>query len=168
MDKMPQMLDSLAIRRVQPSDLAALATFLEKNNTAEVRRYFSPFPLDEHTARRLCREDHRDLFFVAICGDEIIGLSMLRGWEEGFDVPSVGILIDRSYTGLGLGRRRTECTLNKANDSECARVRLSVYATNVRAVELYRSVGFVEIERHPVRFGRESDEKIVMTKALST
>ncbi len=165
---MPQRLDSVAIRRVEPFDFAALASFLERNNTIEVKRYFSPFPLDAGTARKICQEDHRDLFFVAIHEEQIIGLSMLRGWDDGFDVPSFGILIDRSYTGLGLGRRMTEFTLREAKEAASERVRLTVYATNVRAVELYRSVGFVEIERQPVRLGDESNVKIVMMKALHT
>ncbi len=165
---MRQRLASVAIRRVEPFDFAALALFLKRNNTIEVKRYFSPFPLDDGTARKICRDDHRDLFLVAICDEQIVGLSMLRGWDEGFDVPSLGILIDRSYTGLGLGRRMTEFTLKEAKELACKRVRLTVYATNIRAAELYRSVGFVEIERQPVRVGDESDVKIIMIKALHT
>jgi [ribosomal protein S18]-alanine N-acetyltransferase len=163
---MSQTLDSVAIRRIEPSDFTALASFLERNNTSEVRRYFSPFPLDEDTARKICLEDHRDLFFVAIREKQIIGLSMLRGWDEGFHVPSFGILIDRFCTGRGIGRRMTEFTIKEAREASCEHVRLTVYASNIRAVELYRSVGFVKTASQPVRWGDQSDVKIVMMKAL--
>ena len=45
-------------------------------------------------------------------------------------------------------------------------MRLSVHASNERALSLYLSLGFVERTRESVRVSGEPDVKVVMTKAL--
>ena len=160
------MTDDLHIRLVRSEDCGALIQFLEENDRPEVTRYFNPFPLDRATAQRICLNGQLDRYIVALLKGRIVGLSMLRGWNEGFEVPSFGILIDRSNTQHGIGRRLMEFTLTEARKKGCRSVRLSVHASNKRAVSLYSSLGFVELTREPVRVSGEPDVKIVMTKAL--
>ena len=164
---MSEEIENVALRRLQQSDYAELLAFFQRNDTPEVTRNFNPFPLNEKTARSIC-EERLDLYFVAISQRQILGLSMLRGWSEGFSVPSFGILIDCSRIGRGLGRRMTEFTLMEAKAARCEQVRLSVYGSNARALQLYLSLGFVEIQRRPINFGAGSDEKIIMIKALTS
>ena len=158
----------MIVRPVQPGDFEALAGFLEANNISEVTGQFHPFPLTEETARTICRADTRDRYFVVADGAEIRGLAMLRGWDEGFDIPSLGILIDIRYRGRGLGRRASQFVIDEARRAGCATVRLSVYASNTPAVSLYVSLGFVETNRHAVLRGEARDVKIVMTKDPAT
>ena len=91
---------------------------------------------------------------------------MLRGWDEGFQIPSFGIIVDYRYHGLGLGRRMTEFAIEEARRLNCSRVRLSVYESNDRALCLYRSLGFEEISREAVVVHGSPDIKIVMVKGL--
>jgi len=159
----------MSFRQVEPGDFEELTRFFTNNNTREVLRKFNPFPLTEATAREICRSDQLDRYFVARVEGEVVGLSMLRGWSEGFVTPSLGILVDRSRTGKGLGRQMTEATLAEARKAGCGKVRLSVYASNTAAVSLYQSLGFVESDAQPVVIPGErdvKDVKIVMTKAL--
>src|SRR5205807_2716816 len=107
-----------------------------------------------------------DLFFGALDGERMIGMTMLRGWDKGYEVPSFGIMIDREHRGRGLGRCMTELTIDAAREQRCRQIRLSVYASNPRAERLYRRLGFVEVERVPRTECSRPDERIVMTLDL--
>ena len=157
---------STTIRQAQETDYEGLARFFEENNTAEVTRQFHPFPLSRETARQIACTNHLDRYYVAMMKREVVGLCMLRGWDEGFDIPSFGILLDYRYHGLGLGRQMTEFAIAQAKRLGCGRVRLTVYASNVRSVRLYLSLGFKEIYREPVIVAGEADTKLIMMKDM--
>jgi len=91
---------------------------------------------------------------------------MLRGWDEGFEIPSFGILIDHHYRGLGLGKQIAEFGISEARDLGCPGIRLSVYASNVQAVKLYLSLGYRETTRECCVLAGEREEKIVMLRPL--
>ena len=93
-----------------------------------------------------------------------MGLCMLRGWDEGYKIPSFGILVDYRCKALGLGRRMTEFAIAKARELGCPSIRLSVYSSNTYAIGLYRSLGFKEISNEPVKVNGEQDVKIIMIK----
>ena len=157
---------SVHCRAVTENDAEPLGRFLVANDVPEVRRRFHPFPLTLESARRIAGAKGRDRFYVAELGGRIVGLSMLRGWDEGFEIPSFGILIDRNRHGAGLGSRLTDFTLDQARRLGSTQIRLSVYASNRRACEMYRRRGFRELERHPVSIDGGADQKIVMIAAL--
>lgn len=154
------------IREIQPVDCRALARFLEDNNIPEVTRHFRPFPLTSDTAYQIACTTHLDRYYIVLLGNRIVGLCMLRGWDEGFEIPSFGILVDRRFHGRGLGRQIAEFAIKVAQRSGCNRMRLSVYATNAPALHLYASLGFQEADREVVMVDGERDEKIIMYKDL--
>ena len=63
-----------------------------------------------------------------------------------------GISVDRAYWGLGIGRALTEACIECAKEAGYAQLELEVVADNTKAIELYRSVGFVEYGRNPKGF----------------
>jgi len=67
---------------------------------------------------------------------------MLRGWDEGYAVPSLGIAVRAEAQGSGLGRLVMGYLHTEARRRGAPRIRLKVYPDNVRAVELYRSLGY--------------------------
>jgi ribosomal protein S18 acetylase RimI-like enzyme len=56
----------------------------------------------------------------------------------------VGIGLLPTYRGKGIGRRLLEEAITKALSSGIERIELAVYDTNSKAMDLYRSVGFIE------------------------
>jgi len=92
----------------------------------------------------------------------VLGLSMLRGWDEGYVVPSFGIVIDREWRSQGLGSALLTFTLDEARTIGAHRVRLSVYASHPSALQLYLKHGFVEQARHKVEVGSDVDEVVVL------
>ncbi len=154
------------IRQVQHTDIEELTHFLEENNRPDTTRQFHPFPLTRETACEIARMGRLDRFYVTISKGTIVGLCMLRGWDAGFDIPSFGILVDHRYHCIGLGRHMTEFAIAEAKRLGCGSVRLTVYASNVRSVRLYLSLGFKEIYREPVIVAAEADTKLIMMKDL--
>jgi ribosomal protein S18 acetylase RimI-like enzyme len=137
------------IRELTVADEAALASFFERNNRPEVTETFHPFPLDAERAHWICVAPRQDRYFAAWLYDAIVGLAMLRGWDEGFETPSFGILVDYQHYGKGLGRALTEHALQLADELRAPRVRLTVHPANARAVHLYERAGFRRAENLP-------------------
>lgn len=163
-DERVDLRDLVSFGEIGPAHTAALVRFFARNDIAEVVGHFDPFPLSEETARRIADATGKDRYYGAFLGDRIVAFSMLRGWDEGFEVPSFGIAVDRDLHGSGIGGRMTEWTIEQARALGAPRVRLSVYGSNRIAHELYRRRGFEEVERSPVERSGVKDERIVMLK----
>ena len=163
---MPEPLPDVAFREIGPEDRAALARFLEENDRPEIVRTFNPFPMTAATAERIATAPRRDRYYGAFDGKRLVGLSMLRGWDEGYDVPSFGIVIDHHAHNRGLGGRLTAFTVDAARALDAPSVRLTVFASNGPGVHVYSRLGFVERSRAPVDVAGQPDEKIVMTLDL--
>ncbi len=160
------MTDELELRQLRPRDGNALAAFFEENARDSVTATFDPFPLDAQTALDLLRPSRQDRFFGAYWTQRLVGFSMLRGWDEGYEIPSFGILVANDFQGRGIGRRLTAWTLDRARDAGAAHVRLSVYGSNPAAHHIYVALGFVESSREPVSRHGGRDVRIVMIKEL--
>ena len=156
--------EEVVIRRLQPRDCVPLARFFCENNRPKVVRYFNPFPLDEEAARRITESTGRDRYYAAFCRGEVVGMCMLRGWDEGFDVPSLGVLVDHRCSGRGLGKALTEFCVSTAKREGCPAIRLSVFLSNIRALRLYKCLGFREVERQSTEIRGEQDIRVVMMK----
>ena len=62
-------------------------------------KFFHPHPFTTEAARERAAYTGKDLYYVVIEGDEILGYGMLRGWDEGYEVPSLGIVIHPAHRG---------------------------------------------------------------------
>ena len=100
--------------------------------------------------------------YVAQSNGRVVAFSMLRGFDQGYEVPSFGIFVDQEYHGLGIGRQLTMWTIEQARLRGCPAIRLSVYSANTAAETLYRSIGFSEQAREPIGRAGRTEEKIVM------
>jgi ribosomal-protein-alanine N-acetyltransferase len=156
----------LAIEPVGSRHARALVGLFDRNRVPAVSDSFDPFPLTAAEAERVALQPRRDAYFVASSKGELVAMSMLRGFDEGFEVPSFGIFVDHLHHGEGIGRRLTAWTVDEAGRRGYPAVRLSVYASNAGALHLYRSLGFGEQQRDLVTRAGVQDEKILMTKSL--
>ncbi len=156
----------IIIEPVEAGHAQGLAELFEGNRVPAVSDSFDPFPLTAEEARRIALEPRLDGYFVARTDAGLIAMSMLRGFDEGFTVPSFGIFVDHRHHRHGVGRRLTAWTVGEARRRGCAAIRLSVYASNTTGVHLYSSLGFEEREREIVARATGQDEKILMTLSL--
>jgi ribosomal protein S18 acetylase RimI-like enzyme len=159
-------LTDLRFEPVGPNHADALAALFARNSVPTVTGGFDPFPLTAEQGREIALDRGKDAFYVALDAGRPVGFSMLRGFDDGYAIPSFGVFVDHGHQGQGVGRRLTGWTIAQARARGCPAVRLSVYASNAAALELYESLGFGEREREMVERGGRSDEKIVMLLEL--
>jgi [ribosomal protein S18]-alanine N-acetyltransferase len=147
---------------VGPQHAEALAALFERNSTPAVTGMFDPFPLTVREAHRIALTPRKDLYYVASSEGRLLGLSMLRGFDEGYEIPSFGIFVDHESHRQGVGRELTAWTIEQARRLGCPAVRLTVYARNLAARRLYESLAFVEQKRQSSERAGRPEEKIVM------
>lgn len=150
--------------RLHITDAQLLGKFFERNNRQDVVEHFHPFELSRSKAVQLASNPGEDRYYIGKILHEVFGFGMLRGWNEGYTVPSFGILIGEGYQGQGLGRLLTTSILDDC--ALCATsVRLTVSKSNHRATKLYQSLGF-RVESELV--ASSGEKQYLMTKLFGT
>ncbi len=134
---------ALECRVLIPELAPALSRLFERLLAAGVDSFFHPHAFTTEEAVRLSRYAGKDLYYGLSIGDEMVGYGMLRGWDEGFQIPSLGIVIDPAYQGCGYGRLLMEFLHASARARGAERIRLKVHPENMRAIALYESLGYV-------------------------
>ena len=128
--------------RVGPLLEVRLAAFFDVLARRGDDRWFHPHALTSQEAARLCAYRGRDLYYAAAHGDAVLAYGLLRGWDEGFAVPSLGIAVHPDARGLGLARAFMAFLHAAASVKGASRVRLKVYPDNAPARRLYESLGY--------------------------
>lgn len=82
------------------------------------------------------------MYFLQTVECDIRGYGMLRGWDEGYTIPSLGIIIHPDHRRKGLGEELMVFLHQQASLKGAKQVRLTVYAENAEAVDLYRRMGY--------------------------
>lgn len=106
------------------------------------RTYFRPHPFTWSEAHRICERVGRDVYALLLDEGVPVAYGMLRGWDEGYTTPSLGIAVRSSVQGRGYGRRMMAELHAEARRRGAVDVRLRVHAGNVRARRLYESLGY--------------------------
>ena len=146
-------LEHLEIRRLSEEWEEKLGTFFEGLRAAGLESFFHPHPLTKETAKGLSRNPGRDEYYVATLGGAVVGYAMLRGWNEGYEIPSAGIAIAPDYSGLGLGSSMVRFLGAVARLRGARRIRCTVEKGNVASLRLFESLGYT--------FEKDSDKKLI-------
>src|ERR1043166_7563730 len=97
----PEQLEFVRIDAGLAEPLAEFFAHLRESADAD---RFHPHPLTSEAAQERARYRGRDVYCAAVVGRRVLGYGMLRGWDEGFAIPSLGIAVHASARGMGLGR----------------------------------------------------------------
>ena len=127
---------------VSPSWAEKLARFFSALVVNKDDLYFHPHPLTYEVAKKIAIYEGDDLYFLQIKDNEITGYAMLRGWDEGFTIPSLGIAIHPNFRNQGLSIKFMRFLHNQARAKGATQVRLKVYSNNAEARHLYESLGY--------------------------
>src|SRR4030065_2661961 len=144
---------ALECRKLCPEIEFLLVEFFEILERKETSQHFHPHPFTPEEAKKICRYGGKDLYFVALDRKRVLGYGMLRGWDEGYDVPSLGIVLHPDIRGIGLGKIFMHFLHVAAKLRAVKRIRLQVYPGNTIAVNLYKSLGY--------RYEGEKDGQLV-------
>lgn len=136
------MLQMVEVRTFGARLVAPLAEFFSSLKEAGDERQFHPHPLDRAEAERKVRYAGRDLYYVLMDDTRVIGYGMLRGWDEGYDIPSLGIAVHPAERGKGLSRFIMLFLHAAAKRRGAEKVRLTVDTDHAIALALYRDLGY--------------------------
>jgi ribosomal protein S18 acetylase RimI-like enzyme len=127
---------------LRPEHEAELAAFFERLRAGGAERFFHPHPLTAAEARQRVLYTGRDFYCVLVAEKTVIGYGMLRGWDEGYAIPSLGVAVDPAWQGRGHARRLMAFLQAMAQQRGCRRIRLKTDAENIKALNLYQSLGY--------------------------
>jgi len=134
----------LRCRRLAPRHVHDLVAFLTRLADTGEGRLFHPHAFTHQAVEGLAAPGRGDEYHVLTAGKDgpVVAYGMLRGWEEGYTVPSLGIAVDGGWRRLGVGRRLVTHLHAIAAARGARTVRLKVYRSNAAAIALYRSFGY--------------------------
>jgi ribosomal protein S18 acetylase RimI-like enzyme len=119
-------------------------------------RYFKPHAMTLEYAQRIVSHEGRDVYVSLAEDGRLVSYGMLRGWDEGYEIPSLGVAVRSDALGRGHGRRMMIQLHAIARQREAALIRLRVHPDNAPAKNLYRSLGY-----HLVAFERGEEVMVV-------
>lgn len=143
----------IEIIQVGPSVVESLANFFQELKETGDDLYFHPHEFSAEEAKYLSEYKGPDLYCVLIESERVLAYGMLRGYEAGYDVPSLGIVVHPSERGKGLGKSMMNFLHTVARRKGSKQVRLKVYPSNIIALSMYKSLGYI--------FGPEEDDQLV-------
>ncbi len=134
--------EPIGLVRLQPHDESAVLEMFSEIGRDPTSRHFHPHPFNQANAARVCAASGHDLYYGLWVKGALRGYGMLRGWDEGFEVPSLGIWVSPVLRGSGAARALMSFLHVSARLSGSPRIRLKVYPDNIAALTLYRSLGY--------------------------
>ena len=108
---------TIIINKIDASYASDISNLL-KQSSQDYIKYFHPFNFDIASITSNIENAKKDFFFGIFINRKIVGFYMLRGWDEGYDVPAYGVFISRAFTGQGFGKLTLQhaisfCRVNK-------------------------------------------------------
>lgn len=100
-------------------------------------------------------ESENEIEIIAVVDGAVVGTAGIEAVGAKYKVrhrAELGISIAEEFWGLGIGRELTDACIECAREAGYTQLELSVVAENMRAVTLYKKVGFIEYGRNPKGF----------------
>ena len=137
MNKIP--LEIIILNKTYAKDVLDLFLRTKK----EYSKYFIPFEFNLNIIESFFGNAKKDLFFGLFVDKKMIGFYMLRGFDEGFKVPSYGVFIDENYSGKGLGQLTLFHAISQCKILNVKKLLLKVHPDNLSAKHIYEKNGFI-------------------------
>lgn len=131
----------LQIAILTVADALDLSYLLTVDNS-DYRKYFLPFDTTPQSLSAMLANTREDRFWGIRSGPNLIGMFMLRGLDQGYQIPSFGVYIAQKSSGKGLSKLALHYVLAWCRLNECEAIILSVHPNNVYARRVYETTGF--------------------------
>jgi ribosomal protein S18 acetylase RimI-like enzyme len=145
------MSEQVVIRQVAKGDSSILADFFAAlSSDPETVTFFHPHAFTTEFAAQLCEAaaTRKDRYYVACFQGVVIAYMMLRGWDEGYSVPSFGVCAHPALRDVGLGQALMAHAVAECRAAGAPKLRLTVFKDNVRGVHVYSKFGFVFTDKN--------------------
>jgi RimJ/RimL family protein N-acetyltransferase len=124
------------------SDQAALVSAKLTAEKNDYIKHFTPFDFSESTIQKILTNKKLDKYFGLFVSQELAGFYMLRGFDEGFQVPSYGVWISSEYKNKSLSTLTLYHAFSFCKLNSIKSLMLKVHPDNVIAKNLYEKMGF--------------------------
>jgi ribosomal protein S18 acetylase RimI-like enzyme len=128
--------------KIDNTALESLVVFFEELSSSKVDNFFHPHLFNARIAKQLCNYTGQDEYYVVSYNDKVVGYGFLRGWDDGFEIPGLGIVVSESVRGKGTGFLFMSFLHKIAISKGAQKVRLKVYEENYAALCLYKKIGY--------------------------
>jgi len=122
----------------QAPSLSALILNAPGNHT----KYFTPFSFKEDAIKKIINDAVIDKYFGIFINDNLAGFYMLRGFDEGYEVPSYGVWISDKFSRLGLSKLTLQHAITYCKVNNLKKIMLKVHPENIVAKSIYERFGF--------------------------
>lgn len=117
-----------------------ISDFFQKNQDAY--EFFKPHKLNFAVFKDIILRKLKDMYIFMANENEFIGYGILRGWDEGYETPSLGILISKSERGKGISIILMNKLHEIARNNNSKKIRLKVFKNNIFAIKLYQKLEY--------------------------
>ena len=141
----------IQLEELAPRHEAGLADLFRALRESGDDGLFYPHALTNEVAGRLCRYAGLDQYFVATLEGRIIGYGMLRGWDEGYSVPSLGVAVHPDHRQKGVAESLMRGLIRQARNRSAPHLRMTVADDRARFIRFCARYGFVFSQLSPGR-----------------
>lgn len=127
---------------LRPGHEIALARFFSDLAASGDNAFFHPHATDVVTLRKIAEQPGRDLYYVFAEDGCLRAYGLLRGWNDGYVNPSLGVAVHPSMRACGLGRLMMDFLEMMARYRGAPAIRLRVHKGNARAIAIYTRRGY--------------------------
>jgi ribosomal protein S18 acetylase RimI-like enzyme len=125
-------------RVVRPGDEELLIElFTDMDET-----FFRPHPFTPEQARQIANRGGQDVYAMLLDHGRPVAYGMLRGWDDGFTTPALGIAVRNDSRGLGIAVEMMAHLHAEARSRGVETIRLRVDRNNFKARRLYESLSY--------------------------
>jgi RimJ/RimL family protein N-acetyltransferase len=137
-------INSIEIKELnaEDADLLSRALLSEKS---EYLKHFTPFEFSVDSIKRILSSVVKDKYLGIFLGNKIIGFYMLRGFDDGYEIPAYGVWISSDFSNKGLSTLTLFHAFSICRLNNIKTLMLKVHPENKIAKKLYESLGFVKI-----------------------
>ena len=107
------------------------------------------------------KNDEREVEILATLDDKVVGTAGIDSVGRGIKVAhrcTFGVSILKEYWGMGIGRKLTMAAIEAAKSAGYTQIELDVVKENEKAINLYKTLGFVEYGENERGFKNKEGE----------
>lgn len=119
----------------------ALEKFFDQNIDSSI--FFHPHSFSYSGISEELKTHSLDYYVLMLDNEKIAGYGMLRGWSEGYLIPSLGIIISNEFRKKGLSAILMNHLHDIAKKRNSKKIRLTVEINNYPAISLYSNLGYI-------------------------
>ena len=136
----------IEVRKFNDKDENSLVEFFDLLVSKGLDKHFHPHlftpEMAHHIANNRGIDWYAGVFLKSDQRETIIAYGMLRGWDEGFKIPSFGVCVLQDFQGIGIGHLMMNLTIINARLCNSPAILVKVFPENHAAVKFFQQIGF--------------------------